>query len=104
LGTVRNHPASGLLVDIIQPSKSVEQGYETYVVELASGDIMDGIMSAQTPATITLKQEQGRETVIARQDIKTIRVSEVSMMPEGLEKQISISQMADLLTFLRAVR
>ena len=104
LGTVRNHPASGLLVDIIQPSKSVEQGYETYVVELASGDIMDGIMSAQTPATITLKQEQGRETVIARQDIKTIRVSKVSMMPEGLEKQISISQMADLLTFLRAVR
>ncbi len=104
LGTVRNHPASGLLVDIIQPSKSVEQGYETYVVELASGDIMDGIMSAQTPATITLKQEQGRETVIARQDIKTMRVSKVSMMPEGLEKQISISQMADLLTFLRAVR
>ena len=42
--------------------------------------------------------------VIARQDIKTMRVSKVSMMPEGLEKQISTSQMADLLTFLKAVR
>ena len=104
LGTVRNHPASELLVDIIQPSKSIEQGYETYVVELTSGDIVDGIMSAQTPATITLRQEQGRETVIARQEIKTMRVSKVSMMPEGLEKQISIGQMADLLTFLKAVR
>jgi putative membrane-bound dehydrogenase-like protein len=104
LGTVRNHPASELLVDIIQPSKSIEHGYETYVVELASGDIVDGIMSAETPATITLRQEQGRESAIARQDIKAMRVSKVSMMPEGLEKQINTSQMADLLTFLKAVR
>jgi len=104
LGTVRNHPASELLVDIILPSKSIEQGYETYVLELYSGDIVDGIMSAQTPATITLRQEQGRESVIARKDIKTMRVSKVSMMPEGLEKQISIDQMADLLTFLKAAR
>ncbi|PYV01209.1 MAG: dehydrogenase [Acidobacteria bacterium] len=37
LGTVRNHPTSELLVDIIMPSKSIEQGYETYVVDLASG-------------------------------------------------------------------
>src|SRR5439155_16034477 len=98
------HPASELLEDIILPSKSIEHGFETYVVELASGDIANGIMSAQTAATITLRQEQGRATVIARQDIKSMRVSKVSMMPEGLEKQISVSQMADLLTFLKAVR
>jgi putative membrane-bound dehydrogenase-like protein len=104
LGTVRNHPASELLEDIILPSKSIESGFETYVVELTSGDIVDGIMSAQTSATITLRQEQGRETIIARQDIKGMRVSKVSMMPEGLEKQISVSQMVDLLTFLKAVR
>jgi putative membrane-bound dehydrogenase-like protein len=104
LGTVRNHPASELLVDIIVPSKSIEQGYETYVVELVSGGIVDGIMSAQTSETITLRQEQGREVVIPRHDIQTMHVSKVSMMPEGLEKQISIGQMADLLTFLKAVR
>ena len=104
LGTVRNHPASELLEDILAPSKSIEAGYETYVVELSSGEIVDGIMSVQTPATITLRQEQGRETVVARQDIKNMRVSKVSMMPDGLEKQISTSQMADLLTFLKSVR
>jgi putative heme-binding domain-containing protein len=103
LGTVRNHPASELLEDIILSSKSIEHGFESYVVQLASGNIVDGIMSAQTSATITLRQEQGRETVIARQDIKSMRVSTVSMMPEGLEKQISVSEMADLLTFLKAV-
>src|SRR5947208_15397279 len=75
LGTVRNHPAPELLEDIILPSKSIEHGFETYVVELASGDIVDGIMRAQTSATITLLQEQGREKVIARQDSTTMRIS-----------------------------
>ncbi len=104
LGTVRNHPASELLVDIIMPSKSIEQGYETYVVDLASGEIVDGVMSAHTPATITLRQEQRRETVISRENIRRMYVSNVSMMPDGLEKQIDVQQMADLLAFLKAVR
>jgi len=104
LGTVRNHPASELLDDIILPSKSIEQGYETYVVDLASGEILDGIMSAHTPATVTLRQEQQREVVISRENIRRMYVSNLSMMPEGLEKQVSVPQMADLLAFLKAAR
>ena len=86
------------------PSKSIEQGYETYVVDLASGEIVDGIMSAHTPATITLRQEDKREVVISRQDIRRMYVSNLSMMPEGLEKEINIQQMGDLLAFLKAAR
>ena len=104
LGTVRNHPAAELLVAIIMPSKSIEQGYETYVVDLASGEIVDGIMSAHTPATITLRQEEQREVVISRENIRRMYVSNVSMMPDGLEKQVSVQQMADLLAFLKGVR
>jgi putative membrane-bound dehydrogenase-like protein len=104
LGTVRNHPSSELLVDIIMPSKAIEQGYETYVVALNSGDIVDGIMSAHTEATVTLRQEQQREIVVSRDNIRRMYVSNVSMMPEGLEKQVSVDQMADLLAFLKSVR
>jgi putative heme-binding domain-containing protein len=104
LGTVRNHPESELLGDIIMPSKRIEEGYETYVVDLTSGETLDGIMSAQTSATITLRQEQKREVTIPRQDIRNMYASKVSMMPDGLEKQISIEQMADLLAFLKADR
>ena len=104
LATVRNHPSSELLVDIIMPSKAIEQGYETYVVALNSGDIVDGIMSAHTEATVTLRQEQQREIVVSRDNIRRMYVSNVSMMPEGLEKQVSVDQMADLLAFLKSVR
>ncbi|TLY34803.1 MAG: c-type cytochrome, partial [Nitrospirae bacterium] len=104
LGTVRNHPSSALLLDILTPSRSIEQGYETYVVDLSSGEIVDGVMAAHTPATVTLRQEQGKEMVISRQDIQRMYVSNVSMMPNALEKEINVRQMADLLTFLKAVR
>jgi hypothetical protein len=43
-------------------------------------------MSGHTPATITLRQEQGRKAIIARQDIEIMHVSKVTMVPEGLEK------------------
>src|SRR5437016_14529639 len=72
LGTVRNHPASELLVDIIMPSKSIEQGYETYVVDLASGEIVDGIMSAHAPATTTLRRRQRRETVVSGANVRAM--------------------------------
>jgi hypothetical protein len=45
-------------------------------------------MSGHTPATITLRQEQGRKAIIARQDIEIMHVSKVTMVPEGLEKHI----------------
>jgi len=104
LGTVRNRPAPLLLSDILTPSKSIAQNYEAYVVELVSGGTHEGVMSAQTPATITLRREEGKEIVIPRKDIKRIYVANLSAMPEDLDKQVDVQQMADLLKFLTVAR
>ena len=104
LGTVKNRPAPLLLSDILMPSKSIAQNYETYVVELASGGTHEGVMGSQTPTTITLRREEGKETVIPRKDIKRIYVADLSAMPDDLDKQVNVQQMADLLQFLTASR
>jgi hypothetical protein len=79
------HPTGSIKRSLLS---QIEHG----LVELASGDIGDGIMSAHTSATITLRQEQGRETVIARQDIKSI--GPWGLNDAGsLEKQISAATM-----------
>jgi hypothetical protein len=57
-------------------------------IDLASREIVDGIMSDHTPATITLRQAQGRKAIIARRDIEIMHVRKVTMVPEGLEKHI----------------
>lgn len=101
LATVRHRAPLNMLSDIIMPSASIAQNYESYVVETTSSGMVEGIMSAQTPTTITIRHEAGREDVIRRADIKSMRVTSLSAMPADLDRQITVEQMADLLKFLR---
>ena len=100
LGTVRNRPASVLLGDILIPSKSIAQNYEAYVVEKISGGMSEGVIGSQTPTSLTLRQEEGKEIVIPRTDVKRMYAANLSAMPADLERQITVQQMADLLTFI----
>ena len=100
LATVQNQPKTALLEDILIPNKTISQGYEAYVVETTSGTL-DGVLHAQTPTTITLRHEDGKEDIIQRRDIKQMYVTNVSAMPGDMEKQIDVQQMADLLEFLK---
>jgi putative membrane-bound dehydrogenase-like protein len=101
LATIRNRPPQLILPDIIMPNKSIAQNYESYVVETRSGGTLEGVMGPQTPNTITLRHEDGKQDVIQRADIKNIHVTNLSAMPDDLDKQVSIDQMADLLKFLK---
>jgi len=100
LVTVQNRPKKSLLEDILMPNKTIAQGYEAYVVE-TTGGMFDGVLGAQTPTTIALRHEDGKEDIIQRKDIKQMYVTNVSAMPGDLEKQITQQQMADLLEFLK---
>jgi putative heme-binding domain-containing protein len=104
LGTVRNQPKEALMSSILMPSQSIAQGYESYVVETNSGGNFDGVIGPQTPTTITLRHENGKEDTIQRQDIRRMYVTNLSAMPEDLEKQITAGQMADLLEYLKAAK
>jgi putative membrane-bound dehydrogenase-like protein len=104
LGTVRHRAASLLLKDILVPSQSIAQGYESYVVERASGGIEEGVLGGQTPTTIVLRREGGREIVVPRGDVRRLSVAQLSAMPADLEQQVSEQQMADLLEYLTRAR
>ena len=47
------------------------------------------------------RRAEGQTDVVLRQDIEEIQSTGVSLMPEGLEKNIGINEMADLLAFLK---
>jgi putative heme-binding domain-containing protein len=104
LATIRNRPPQLILPDIIMPSRSIAQNYESYVVETRSRGIIEGVMGSQTPTTITIRHEGGVEDLIRRDDIKEMRITNLSAMPADLDRQITIDQMADLLKFLKTVK
>lgn len=102
LSTISHQPKQVLLEDILHPSRSISQGFESYVIDTESGGTLDGVMGAQTATTITLRQEEGKELVIPRREIRSITVTNLSAMPGDLEKQVTIDEMAALLEFLKA--
>jgi putative heme-binding domain, Pirellula/Verrucomicrobium type len=101
LATVRNRTPDSLLTDILIPSRSIAQMYEAYVVETISGGTFEGVIGEQTSTTITLVHEQGKKDVIPRSEIKQMYVSNLSAMPEDLDKEIPPEQMADVIAYLK---
>ena len=101
LATVRHRPPASLLADILLPSRSIAQHYETYVVERTDGGTVAGVLGAETAATITLRQGGDRTVVLRRGEIRKMTVSPQSTMPGDLDAAVSPADMADLLAFIR---
>ncbi len=102
LATVRNQPKQVLLEDILMPNRAISQGFEAYVVETVSSGTLDGVLGPQTATSITLRQEQGKEEVVNRKDIRNMYATNLSAMPGDMEKQVSVGQMADLLAYIQS--
>jgi putative heme-binding domain-containing protein len=101
LGTIHNWSKEAIMANILAPNQSISSGFDLWDVELTSGESVQGIIASETPGAITLRNTGSPERMIKRQDIKTLKALTMSAMPTGLEKQISLQQMADLLAFLK---
>lgn len=101
LGGTKGRAEETLLLDILQPSAQITVGYRSYIVETANGDSFTGILSAETATSITLPDETGKEQVILRKDIASIRTSDISLMPENFPELLRPQDLVDLLGYLR---
>jgi putative heme-binding domain-containing protein len=66
-----------------------------------SGRVYTDTLAAETATSVTLRREKGTEDGILRRDIEEMVASSKSLMPEGLEKEVSPQDKADLLGYLR---
>jgi putative membrane-bound dehydrogenase-like protein len=101
LAAVQNRPDESLLVDVLDPSSTITAGYRTYTVVARNGKLYTGTLAAETATGITLRREQGEQDTILRKDIEEMTASSKSLMPEGVEKEISPQDLADLIGYLR---
>ncbi len=89
-----------LLVDLLDPNRAMDPSYQVYVIRTASGETLNGVIATETPSGITLRRAAGEETTVARKDIAEIKAWPASLMPEGVESNVSVQDFADLLEFL----
>lgn len=101
LGTIRNRQPASILNDILDPARSIADGYDLWTVTLNNDESTQGIVSAETPTAITLRNVGGQEKTIPRKDIKSLQPLGMSAMPAGFENNIDQQEMADLLAYIR---
>jgi putative membrane-bound dehydrogenase-like protein len=94
------HPKSHLLVEILDPSRSVEANYRQYTVGTRAGRFLSGLLASETRTSVELLDAQGQRHTILREDIDDLQVSRKSLMPEGFEKLLSRDELVNLLEFL----
>jgi putative membrane-bound dehydrogenase-like protein len=99
LVSVRNTGKEKLLIGILDPSREVLPQYLTYEIETKDGESQLGVLSNETSANVTLRQMFGKELIISRANIASMRSRGQSIMPD-LEAGLTPQDMADLLEYI----
>ncbi len=90
-----------LLTDIVQPNRAIDANYISYTAITTDGRVLTGIIVEETPQAITLQQQGGKKITLLRSELEQLASNGVSLMPEGLERNMSLQDMADLISFLK---
>ncbi|WP_166820422.1 PVC-type heme-binding CxxCH protein [Thalassoroseus pseudoceratinae] len=90
-----------LLTNILDPNRAVDNNYFSFTVLTVEGQIYTGLVATETATSVTLKQPEGKTITLLRSDIEQMKSDGVSLMPVGLEKNITPQQMANLISFIK---
>jgi putative heme-binding domain-containing protein len=89
-----------LLSNVFDPSLVIGAGYRSFTVATADGRVINGLLVEDSPQRVVLKVQGGKQEIIARDDIDELKVSELSLMPEQLERQLTPQEIVDLFAYL----
>jgi putative heme-binding domain-containing protein len=101
LRTVQERTPEQLLEQILDPGREVNPAYINYTVALADGRILTGIIAGESATSVTLKRAEGATDTVLRSQIDEMISTGLSIMPEGLEKDITPEQLADVIAYIR---
>jgi putative membrane-bound dehydrogenase-like protein len=91
-----------LMTEILDPNRNVDTRYLNYSVVTRSGRTFTGLLTSESATSITLRAQEGKEQVLLRSEIDEFQSTGKSLMPEGLEKELSKQDVADLIAYLTA--
>jgi putative heme-binding domain-containing protein len=103
IGSIRS--SRDLLEAIVFPSASFARGFEPFLLRTKDGAIYDGLIVRETADAIVLFTAADRvEKRIPRTSVDEIRQSRISVMPQGLDAQLSREELRDLIAYLGSLR
>ena len=93
-----------LIEEVLNPSKNILDGYESFTVELTSGRLLVGIIRSETADELILLDAAGAKQVIKQSDVDSKKRTGKSIMPDGLQGGLTPVDFGDLIGYLETLR
>lgn len=89
-----------LLLAIVDPSAAIREEFTQFQVVTTDGRVLTGLITEQTPNTVTLRGANNQATVLPRDEIEILQAMTTSIMPEGVMQKLTEEQILDLFAYL----
>ena len=91
-----------LVESILQPSREVAPQFVTWQIETQDGRNLSGMLLREAvDGTQTFVDQQGQTFALHPRDISERKAQNRSVMPDGLEKLLTLQEFRDLVAFLQ---
>ncbi|MFM8471036.1 MAG: c-type cytochrome, partial [Limisphaerales bacterium] len=91
-----------ILPAIVDPSLAIREEYIAFNLVMNDGATLTGLVTELSKTSVTLLDVSGNKTVLSRTNLKDMKASHTSLMPEGLLDAMTDQQVRDLFAYLMA--
>jgi putative heme-binding domain-containing protein len=103
LAAMKARGPEAILVNVLDPNAEVNPQFLNYQCDTAGGRSVTGMIAAESAAALTFVRGEGQRDTVLRADVEALKSTGLSLMPEGLEKDLPPATMADLIAYLMQV-
>ena len=93
-----------ILLNVVNPSAEIREGFESYLVLTDDGRTASGFLFDQDNRVVVLRGVDGQSVTIERDQIVEMIKQPKSLMPEGLLKSLSNEEIRNLFAYLRSAQ
>ncbi len=104
LTTYKRDDVRRMLLNVINPSAEIREGFETLIAVLNDGRVVTGFLVEQDPQSVSLRSTDGQTVTLSRADIDELIPQKKSLMPEGQLKELTEEQVRNLFAYLRSTQ
>ncbi|MBS0210203.1 MAG: ThuA domain-containing protein [Planctomycetes bacterium] len=104
LTSFKRDDLSNMLVNIVNPSAEVREGFETYQAVTNDGRVVIGFLVERDNQVVVLRGADGQNVSLPQSEIEELARAPKSIMPEGQLDTMTEQQVRDLFAYLRSTQ
>ncbi|MDX1969762.1 MAG: c-type cytochrome, partial [Planctomycetaceae bacterium] len=101
LASLTDKSVAAIVAAVLDPNRAVEAKFLQFGALTTTGKTHAGILTNETATSVTFLAAEAKAATLLRNELEDLWSINRSLMPEGLEKELSPSALADLAAFIR---